>query len=461
MLDESKSRAMEPAASEVHDVPKATATPKPIESKTDEAPPVPISPSEMEITKEAHTEPKLAAEPAKSTPVDNVAAKSTSEESLSEQTSHLQADSPAAPVSPPLSQSSQGANIRPKPMAQPPKAASGEVAAENSATDKGLSEHASQTHADSPAAQIEEVEHEIDDLLSVSLIHPDEKALHRRLPEPVAPVQTDESAPGIDLEMNAESPVKDNAPVGTPHHMAEHHRLKVIQPLEPIVPPKEKFAKELADLTASSGQSEASSPPAVRATPPSESVKPIVSKPPLPQTPVVPVPAPMQIVRYTEATLPPATELPPETPSVVDVETGLPPAESLAAGDVAKIRAEKATLAQQDAHQPIAQASRSERLPDTPPPIEAKHDKKDDKSDSKRRKHRRGGQKRGENSADSTDQNRANSGGGLQVAVPGKLILPTGVKPSVESVQPHTEKPKKLAPGEVYVDEKGNVLMGE
>jgi hypothetical protein len=43
----------------------------------------------------------------------------------------------------------------------------------------------------------------------------------------------------------------------------------------------------------------------------------------------------------------------------------------------------------------------------------------------------------------------------------GKLILPTGEKPKPEPVQPKTEKPKKLAPGEVYVDENGNVMIGE
>ena len=43
----------------------------------------------------------------------------------------------------------------------------------------------------------------------------------------------------------------------------------------------------------------------------------------------------------------------------------------------------------------------------------------------------------------------------------GKLILPTGEKPKPEPVQPKVEKPKKLAPGEVFVDASGNVTIGE
>jgi hypothetical protein len=43
----------------------------------------------------------------------------------------------------------------------------------------------------------------------------------------------------------------------------------------------------------------------------------------------------------------------------------------------------------------------------------------------------------------------------------GMLIMPSADKPKPETDKPKAEKPKKLAPGEVYVDEHGNVMIGE
>ena len=43
----------------------------------------------------------------------------------------------------------------------------------------------------------------------------------------------------------------------------------------------------------------------------------------------------------------------------------------------------------------------------------------------------------------------------------GKLIMPTSEKPKVVAAEPKLEKPKKLAPGEVFVDENGNVMSGD
>ena len=43
----------------------------------------------------------------------------------------------------------------------------------------------------------------------------------------------------------------------------------------------------------------------------------------------------------------------------------------------------------------------------------------------------------------------------------GKLIMPSADKPKPAPEPVKLEKPKKLAPGEVFVDEHGNVVIGE
>jgi hypothetical protein len=323
----------------------------------------------------------------------------------------------------------------------------------------------------SPDAQIEKAEHEIDDLLSTSLIHEDPAAAHRRLPEPVVLPDADASESAADLEANVSHVRHHNeAPVGTPQHMAEHHGLKIIQPLEPIVPPKEQFAKELADLDRA-GQTAESAPVAPKPVP--EPVKPVPAPIVIAPTPTAPVsPEPLTILKHTEEMLPPV-ELPAsEGVADLDSDTELPEPQSLAANDVAKLRAEREAQAALPKPLPLSSegddtSEKNEPLPAAQPANQVSLD--DDRSESKRRRKRHGNQKREQqavaNNQNSTVKepvdNKPIESDSPQSAVPGKLILPTGKKPSVEAMQPVAEKPKKLAPGEVYVDQNGNVVIGE
>ena len=344
----------------------------------------------------------------------------------------------------------------------------------------------------SQADQIENAEHEIDDLLSVSLIHSDPGASHRRLPEPVEPAVPTEEEGGVDLEMNSAPTHRAEAPVGTPQHMAEHHGLKVLQPLEPIVPPKEQFAKELAALNASevaaSSQDEPPAAPVVESPPPQAPPSPPpVAAPPaappaLPSASPTPAPPPAQIVsapaivKHIGGMLPTVQQ--PVMEGVVEEanDSGLPQAESLAANDVAKARAEREAAVvmqkpQVPAPVPEAPATPPPVPPAAPPPQESAVSSPPDSGNRKRRR-RRGGQKRddgGQNeqtqaakpepapSEPPKPQADASSAGNMT----GKLILPTGERPAIEPVQPVMEKPKKLAPGEVYIDANGNVMTGD
>jgi hypothetical protein len=280
-----------------------------------------------------------------------------------------------------------------------------------------------------PAGQIEKAEHEIDDLLSVSLIHPDASATHRRLPEPVE-LAGPEDETGVDLELNAERSAEQHSKKAQSEHAIEHHGLKVIQPLEPIVPPKEEFAKELAAMNHTA---------------------------PKPETPKpAPLPVPTEPAALAAA-VPSPEPVPAPAPQAVEEDEGLPQAESLAADDVAKARAE------QQATQPPAPQAEPEAAP---APEEVPAPANEGRSGNKRRRHRggRGGRdKSGEHVASEAEaeHNKPTEAETEAGTMTGKLILPTTQKPEPESAQPKTEKPKKLAPGEVYVDDSGNVMIGE
>jgi hypothetical protein len=215
-------------------------------------------------------------------------------------------------------------------------------------------------------------------LLSVSLIHPESSTgSHHRLPEPAAPLE-DET--GVDLELNARRAAPPQAPVGTPAHMmAQHHGLKVIQPLEPIVPPREQFAKELAAMQAAG------------------------------QPVLAPAAATAEAVSAAAAAAAPAKAAP--------------------APVAAKPASEKAEAM-------AGKKNKRKRLADEKP---AEHIE----------------------STEEAEHNKPTAAGAEAGTLTGTLILPTGEKPKPEPVQPKTEKPKKLAPGEVYVDENGNVMIGE
>ncbi len=351
----------------------------------------------------------------------------------------------------------------------------------------------------SGADQIQNVEHQIDDLLSVSLIHSDSSPSHHRLPDPITIVKSEDES-GVDLELNAGRPSEPGV-AKDEHPTAVHHGLKVIQPLEPIVPPKERFAKELAEMNAQ--QQPAPVVAAKKAPAPVAKAAPVVPpKPPAAPVAVVAPPAPKPEPPKPEPK--PAAVQPAPAPLVMqaaplpaptfDDFAGLPQAQSLAANDVAKVRAEQA------AHPAPAEVTAPVPEPELPPaPAPAaivKHDehmlpaveKAEDKPEenkpetaekpeseqpngsnnsnnsSKRNKRRRGGREKPAErieSAEEAEHNQPSAAAAEAAPLTGTLILPSGEKPVMDVEKPKEAKPKKLAPGEVYVDDSGNVIIGE
>ncbi len=330
----------------------------------------------------------------------------------------------------------------------------------------------------SPADQIQKAEHQIDDLLSVSLIHSDNTPTHRRLPEPM-PILRSEDESGTNLEFNAENRP---APVPQQEHTAVHHGLKVIQPLEPIVPSKELFAKELAEMKREEAGGAADTAPMANTAPlvehaaPAPEVKKPVQPAPLP---VIKPAAPKEVVKQAPvpvaphvihepapapepalAPAPPAVPAPPQ-----DFDEGLPPAQSLAATDVAKARVEQKAapepVAIVESHPEPAKIVKhaGAMLPEAAAPVEAS----DSASAGSKRKRRRDEREKPAEHIESeaeAEHNKPSEAEAETAALTGKLILPSAQKPAVEP-EKKTEKPKKLAPGEVYVDETGNVVIGE
>jgi hypothetical protein len=345
-----------------------------------------------------------------------------------------------------------------------------------------------------PSQQIEQAERAIDDLLSVSLIHSDTSETHRRLPEPVQ-VRSDET--GVDLEINGNRPMQPATTTGAAVPPAEHHGLKVIQPLEPILPAKERFAKELAELSrqevqAAQPQVQAKQPKqapqaplpvaaAMQTPPPTAPAAPtpVAQSAPVQQAPA-PMPAPQPVAAAPVPAPVPApipVPAPVQAAPVVD-DIGLPPAESLEAGDVAKARAAHAAqaatpapapaqapapapavaTAPAPAPAPVAPAA-AQKKPEAPKPKheEAKHKAPETKPQAAP-KHD-GSESVG--SEAEAEHNKPTEAEKEQAAMTGKLILPSAQKHEAEPEKPKLVKPKKLAPGEVFVDENGNVVIGE
>jgi hypothetical protein len=336
-------------------------------------------------------------------------------------------------------------------------------------------------------------EHEVDSLLSVSLIQSDTGESHRRLPESIDLQRSDEGERGMDLEFGSH-PAPTLAKLVSDAHPADHHGLKVIQPLEPIVPPKEQFAKELAAMS----QAEQASSNIAAESKADESKKQQL----LPKTAVEPVRAAGYAVaqptpaKPAEAVAPPKPQgeaapaapdaimkhegelLPESAPAVIEgvtpadsesessssmSDSGLPPAESLAVEDVAKARAER------EANAAMQKAAPAQSEPVATPASEPAQPHAGNGHDNERfgkRKRKHGAQKAEKipeqvESEEEAEHNKPTEAEQEQGMLTGKLILPTGEKPKPEPVQPKVEKPKKLSPGEVFVDEKGNVMIGE
>ena len=370
---------------------------------------------------------------------------------------------------------------------------------------------------ETPAAQIERAEHKIDDLLSVSLIQSEGGSAHHRLPEMAQPAPA-ENETGVDLELNTARAAGSAKPAGAgdPRPTAEHHGLKVIQPLEPIVPAKERFAKELAELSGqvnapgtgglmpAPGAGAVPAAPAAKAAQPASPAAPPASTPPTPEPakPAVPItlaPAPKPaekpkaFVPVVEAkpTLPvpdlPVVEPHPQeiqqavtTPAqpLPEEDFGLPQAVSLAADDVAKAKAaapapveppaeemprEQAADAASTTKAETNETEKPAEIAKQPEPREAAQKAESEAVHPKR--HRLGERKDKPaeviESTEEAEHNTPTAAAAEAAPQMGKLILPTGEKPKPEAPAPQPDKPKKLAPGEVFVDEHGNVMVGE
>jgi hypothetical protein len=326
-----------------------------------------------------------------------------------------------------------------------------------------------------PAAVVQAtVEHAIDDFMSESLIEPDR---HHRLPEPPKPPAQDDLALG---GMLPEAP-EVGEPTLSPElkvsvePQIEHHVMKVIAPLGPIESGKEHFARELAEL-------KAAAEPATPLPTPAPTLQPkVVSAVPaevddisLPPVETVPPPA---IIRHIGALLP--------TPvAVSNDDFSLPQAESLAVDDVARARA--AAEAESKLHLPPAALPQKLSVAEVlaQPAAEIKHPIQSTPTTpieppataavplstpaSKRRARRRDrDHKAGEHASLTVDVKHYEPKPSPPPAeakrpqLTGTLIMPTGDRPRPTAAFVPAVKPKKLAPGEVFVDENGNVVIGD
>lgn len=304
----------------------------------------------------------------------------------------------------------------------------------------------------SAQAQIQKAEHEIDDLVGVSLIHTDNSSSHHRMADTEEPEVSSDEQSGADLKLGTllGTSETEQASEDTGFRPVGHHSLKVVQPLAAIVPTKQHIADELAELS----RQESGAAPV-----PAE---------------VVPAPTPV-----------------PVTAAAFDED--MPQAESLDADDVAKARLENVSVEeapQAATGEPVTTATPSEKeaskesaaqpkVGTAPEPaISASagsavgrvptgaEGKPGNQSDIKHRRYL-GRHKNKESlpeviiSNAEKEHNEPSRAEAEAAPLTGKLILPTGVKPSAQATLTRTEKPKKLAPGEVYVDETGNVVIGE
>jgi hypothetical protein len=310
------------------------------------------------------------------------------------------------------------------------------------------------------------MEHRIDDLLSESLIRP-AQAHRERLPEPVAEQPKDEQANDqeMDTKQSVAAPMavaKDNKDKETPHAAAslgmQSHGLKVINPIAPIVSAKERYAKELADINRGPGSARQTS--AAPATPLAQSKSAVA-----PETKVVRPLAPVAVstpaseparkpLMYSNEPVPIVKHdtgmLPATAPTANEDEVTLPQPESLAVNDVARQRAEHEVQAK--LHPVASQVLARPATARTPLAMQIS-----------RHQQRRQSQRPAERvvSSEEAAHNTPTPAQAQSASMTGQLIMPTGQKPKPKSPMPVQSKPKKLAPGEVFVDAQGNVMVGE
>ncbi len=343
-------------------------------------------------------------------------------------------------------------------------------------------------------------EDQIDDLLNTSIIH-DSHPSSSRLPEPDENrTPEDDALPAVDEVVtsnpsahhrlpDAVSPTnteENTVPEADGHDHALTGGHKVIEPLEPIVSHQEEFAEELKKLESdelaaaevSDEQAEAPSPDA-----PGEVGKPSPEPPITPAQPIMPVAQDEAPVQPPPA-LAPFDSPEPEAPQILPAEPvampeddfGLPEAESLDAGVVAAARAKR------ESDELAAQAqAQVEEVKETPSESDTKTlEVKQEPEEAIAEKPARAKRKRSRNrykpvpepatSEVAQDQPEAAPNEVVAEPVPavnpqaGNLIMPSADTSPVHNV-PATSmvaaRPEKLAKGEVFVDERGNVIVGE
>ena len=212
-------------------------------------------------------------------------------------------------------------------------------------------------------------------------------------------------------------------------------------------------------------------------------------QPPMPQTalrPAVEAAKPILIMKHDEPMLPEPQPAPP----VEEFDDALPAPVSLAADDVARTHHEKKLEPPQQSTVPLVnlatlteEASVPEQAPvasgpvappasgvrqdnATAPAATAEGAAEDDGAAGPRRRRRRSGRVHEKPvemvaSQEEAEHNQPSAADVEIAPLTGKLILPSADKPTAAMVAPKAEKPMKLAPGEVFVDENGNVMIGE
>ena len=151
-------------------------------------------------------------------------------------------------------------------------------------------------------------------------------------------------------------------------------------------------------------------------------------------------------------------------PLAPSAEVELPPAQSLAASEVAKARAEQRTATNEPLAPEVGPAPEMAGAPAqaggqaslSPAP-------KANPAPTSKRRRRRGSDKPAEVVASQAEaeHNQPTEAEAETGALTGRLILPSHDKPAPEPEKTVAERPKQLAPGEVYVDPAGNVIIGE
>lgn len=306
--------------------------------------------------------------------------------------------------------------------------------------------------------QLADAQHEIDDLLTESLIRLEGR--RERLEPTAVPAIVD--AP-VAKKVPAKAVVT-SAPASDPVAEREHKSL-VIAPvhadLDKMGP---KIDPQVVAQVMQGDQPKSQSAPvvekvqqAVVETPNHAVVPPPVVEPKLPDLPPVPV-----ITKHARGLLPA------QPPAVNDEpESELPTSESLAADDVAKARAErevKAKLPQvsTDVPKPVEKPREYIKEPEPKeqpkPPEKVQHPVFRSRTQARKVEPAKGEKVAStEEAQHNTPSETAQDFGPLT----GKVIMPTGEKPITVSLSQPASKPAKLAPGEVFVDEKGNVSVGE